>query len=331
MALTAPGRVVDPQPERKDTVQPCPSDCSCSSRWSSPGRSDRPMGAICCDARRTRSPSTSWCWARSARRSLHRWARVRAASAPEVGRSFGLAQGGRGGDARARPGGHRAIDDRRPDLRLRRAPGACVARGPRRRTRCRARRSARSTASFTPIGSPSADPYVHEVSPAQALVIRAGWGEGEQVADGRWLHARELPLPVWSDLRSTGRRRRLRATERRRCVLKSTWPSCSGGEERACCARTSPCARAWTSTRGALPCRCRAGSRLCRGAARAAHRGRQDWPFASRSSRSCAPGSLSRRKPRCPTAPGRPRRRSCVTGSSGWRRPCVRARRRGLV
>jgi hypothetical protein len=39
----------------------------------------------------------------------------------------------------------------------------------------------------------SANPYIHEVSPAQALVIRAGWGEGEQVADGRWLHARELP------------------------------------------------------------------------------------------------------------------------------------------
>jgi hypothetical protein len=38
-----------------------------------------------------------------------------------------------------------------------------------------------------------ADPYVHELSPAQALVIRAGWGEGEQVASGRWLHARELP------------------------------------------------------------------------------------------------------------------------------------------
>jgi hypothetical protein len=38
----------------------------------------------------------------------------------------------------------------------------------------------------------SADPYVHEVSPEQALVIRAGWGEGEQVAGGRWLHAREL-------------------------------------------------------------------------------------------------------------------------------------------
>jgi hypothetical protein len=38
----------------------------------------------------------------------------------------------------------------------------------------------------------SADPYVHEVSPAQAIVLRAGWGEGEQVADGRWLHAQEL-------------------------------------------------------------------------------------------------------------------------------------------
>jgi len=47
----------------------------------------------------------------------------------------------------------------------------------------------------------SADPYLHEVSPAQALVIRAGWGEGEQVADGRWLHARELP---WRPPRRSG-------------------------------------------------------------------------------------------------------------------------------
>jgi hypothetical protein len=39
----------------------------------------------------------------------------------------------------------------------------------------------------------AADPYIHEISPDQALVIRAGWGEGEQVADGLWLHARELP------------------------------------------------------------------------------------------------------------------------------------------
>jgi hypothetical protein len=39
----------------------------------------------------------------------------------------------------------------------------------------------------------TADPYVHELSPAQSLVVRAGWGEGEQVAYGNWLHARELP------------------------------------------------------------------------------------------------------------------------------------------
>ena len=39
----------------------------------------------------------------------------------------------------------------------------------------------------------SADPYVREVTPARALLIRAGWGEGEQVAEGVWAHARELP------------------------------------------------------------------------------------------------------------------------------------------
>jgi hypothetical protein len=55
----------------------------------------------------------------------------------------------------------------------------------------------------------AADPYVHEISAAQALVIRAGWGEGEQVADGRWLHARALPMPgaPGSTRRPTGSRR----------------------------------------------------------------------------------------------------------------------------
>jgi hypothetical protein len=55
----------------------------------------------------------------------------------------------------------------------------------------------------------AADPYVHEVAAAQALVIRAGWGEGEQVADGRWLHARALPAPgaQGPDGRTVGTRR----------------------------------------------------------------------------------------------------------------------------
>jgi hypothetical protein len=47
----------------------------------------------------------------------------------------------------------------------------------------------------------SADPYVREVTPARALLIRAGWGEGEQVAEGAWAHAHELP---WSGGSSDG-------------------------------------------------------------------------------------------------------------------------------
>lgn len=40
----------------------------------------------------------------------------------------------------------------------------------------------------------AAQTHTHEVSPAQALAIRAGYGEGEQVADGVWSDARELVL-----------------------------------------------------------------------------------------------------------------------------------------
>jgi hypothetical protein len=39
----------------------------------------------------------------------------------------------------------------------------------------------------------AADPYVREASPAHALTIRAGWGEGDQLSMGRWTHAEELP------------------------------------------------------------------------------------------------------------------------------------------
>ncbi|HEV7805719.1 MAG TPA: hypothetical protein VGO80_07875 [Solirubrobacteraceae bacterium] len=39
----------------------------------------------------------------------------------------------------------------------------------------------------------TADPYAHEVSLHQALVVRVGFGAGEQVADGHWDQARELP------------------------------------------------------------------------------------------------------------------------------------------
>jgi hypothetical protein len=41
-------------------------------------------------------------------------------------------------------------------------------------------------------GVVAADPRVHPVSRAQALVARVGFGDGEQVAHGRWTDAREL-------------------------------------------------------------------------------------------------------------------------------------------
>lgn len=50
----------------------------------------------------------------------------------------------------------------------------------------------------------TADPYVHEVSPHQALTIRAGFGDGDRVSDGRWAHAVELP---WAKARVKLRRR----------------------------------------------------------------------------------------------------------------------------
>ncbi len=41
----------------------------------------------------------------------------------------------------------------------------------------------------------AADPYVGEVSEAMAMATRIGYGSGEQVADGDWEEARELPPP----------------------------------------------------------------------------------------------------------------------------------------
>jgi hypothetical protein len=49
-----------------------------------------------------------------------------------------------------------------------------------------------------------ADPCAREVAREQALVVRVGYGDGEDVADGRWDRARELPAVAW---RGGGRRR----------------------------------------------------------------------------------------------------------------------------
>jgi hypothetical protein len=39
------------------------------------------------------------------------------------------------------------------------------------------------------------DPYVHEVGLSGALAIRVGFGSGDELADGRWTAARQLPEP----------------------------------------------------------------------------------------------------------------------------------------
>jgi hypothetical protein len=62
----------------------------------------------------------------------------------------------------------------------------------------------------------TADPYIHEPSPARALAIRAGWGEGEQVADGHWRQAMALP---WREPRAHRRVAALRPQERLSVLL----------------------------------------------------------------------------------------------------------------
>jgi hypothetical protein len=62
----------------------------------------------------------------------------------------------------------------------------------------------------------TATPHIHEVSPHQAVIVRAGYGEGEQVADGLWRDARELVL---SRTRSGRRATVLRPQERLAILL----------------------------------------------------------------------------------------------------------------
>jgi len=63
----------------------------------------------------------------------------------------------------------------------------------------------------------AADPYAREVARAQALVVRAGFGDGERVAYGRWDRARELPRPGPGALRP--RTAALRPQERLAALL----------------------------------------------------------------------------------------------------------------
>ena len=76
----------------------------------------------------------------------------------------------------------------------------------------------------------AADPWVADADPARALVIRVGYGTGEQVADGDWESARELPVPATRAERSAllspqERRRRAARRPRRRARLRGARPA----------------------------------------------------------------------------------------------------------
>jgi hypothetical protein len=65
-----------------------------------------------------------------------------------------------------------------------------------------------------------ADPAVHEVAAEQALAIRAGFGEGVEVADGEWTAARDLPAAGREDeTRRARREAALRPQERFAALL----------------------------------------------------------------------------------------------------------------
>ncbi len=48
---------------------------------------------------------------------------------------------------------------------------------------------------LTALRAAARDPLVQEVGATRALAVRIGFGSGEELADGRWSEARELPSP----------------------------------------------------------------------------------------------------------------------------------------
>jgi hypothetical protein len=55
------------------------------------------------------------------------------------------------------------------------------------------------------------DPLVQDVGATRALAIRIGFGEGEQLAEGEWSEARELPPPRRGRLEDVGPQSRVAA------------------------------------------------------------------------------------------------------------------------
>jgi hypothetical protein len=76
----------------------------------------------------------------------------------------------------------------------------------------------------------SADPYLQPVGRAQTIAARVGFGAGEQVADGLWTGARELPAPDGRRPRRGGRRTMLAPQVRLAAVLGAREPPLASEE-----------------------------------------------------------------------------------------------------
>ena len=163
----------------------------------------------------------------------------------------------------------------------------------------------------------TADPHVRELRREQAVVVRVGYGEGDQVADGRWVKALELPAARAADAPRRGAAPAGAPRRAARAAATPCWP-----------ARSSPCARARTSTRGAgarprcsstprSPSRCPSSSRGRRAATSA-----RAWPSCA----SCTPASAPPRWRRCRAASRTPTPPPSGTPSSASRPRCGRAR-----
>ncbi len=68
-------------------------------------------------------------------------------------------------------------------------------------------------------GTASADPRVHELVPERAVAVRIGFGEGEEVAAGRFTAAREVDVWATGTSRRRQRTEELRPLERTAAVL----------------------------------------------------------------------------------------------------------------
>jgi hypothetical protein len=75
------------------------------------------------------------------------------------------------------------------------------------------------------------DPYVRDVGPGNALVVRVGYGDGDQVAEGRFAEAYELPRTAMQGWFAPERRQSFLMPQERLAAILGGRDSVLAGEE----------------------------------------------------------------------------------------------------